>query len=141
MPAAPVFRVVVREDGHVDMATEWERDRYRRWKGTLVGKAAELILREPKTQRSVDQNRYAHAEPFPKIADHLGYSLPEVKLALLGECFGYHTIDGRECPIKTSTSALSVSEFSQLIEWMPQWAWEQFELHIALPQDSDWEGM
>ena len=136
---APIFRCAVKDDGHVSFVTTWELERYRRWKETLSGKNAELILREAKTKRSLDQNAYMHAEPFLKLAEHLGYSISEVKLVLLGECFGYHMLAGREYPIKPSTSDLKVEECSQFIEWMPQWAWEQFELHIQLPDDADWE--
>lgn len=55
----------------------------------MSGQAVELVLRKKRTKRSLDQNAYIHAEPIPKLAQKLGYTIPEMKLVLMGECFGW----------------------------------------------------
>ena len=86
MAPVPIFHGRVREDGRLDLL-DVERDRRRMYLRTLVGKPVEVIVRKARVQRSVDQNAYLHAGPFPVLAEELGYeSIEELKLALMGEC-------------------------------------------------------
>lgn len=100
---------------------------------TLAGEAVEFTIRKRRTQRSVDQNAYLHAEPFPKLADHLGYSMEEVKLVLMGECFGWHDVGGHTLPVKPSTSSMTVEEAQYFIDWVIPWAMTEHGVHVRLP--------
>lgn len=102
-----------------------------------AGKPTELVLRDPKSKRSLDQNAYAHKWPFALIADAMGEGIEAAKLCILGEKFGWHTVRGREIPIKTHTSDLTVQEFDELIEWMIPWALDTFGAVIPLPGEAE----
>lgn len=112
-----------------------DMDRYRATLRKLAGKRVELVLRKPKSKRSIDQNAYAHKWPFRLLADYFGCSVEEAKLDILGEKFGWTTgpVSGKPLPIKAHTSDLTVEEFSALIEWMVPWAAEKFGVLIPLP--------
>lgn len=100
-----------------------------------AGRATEVVLRDIKSKRSLDQNAYAHKWPFRIIAEAMGEGIEAAKLCILGEKFGWHEVMGKLLPIKPSTSALTVEEFSELIEWMPPWALEMFGSIIPLPNE------
>ena len=90
---------------------------------TFKGCEIEVEIRERRKKRSLDQNAYLHAAIKP-YADHLGYTVEELKLALLGECFGYHEVKGVQLPIRLHTSKLTTKEFVDLTELMVQKAAE-----------------
>lgn len=71
------------------------------------------------------------------MAEYMGEEHMATLYALLGECFGYHWSDklGREIPNKGSSSALTVEEFSHLIEWCPPWALLNHGVNIPLPNE------
>jgi hypothetical protein len=104
---------------------------------TVEGQPVEVVIRKPRSKRSLDQNAYAHAWPFKLIAEAMGESVEAAKLAILGEKFGWRELFGHQVPVKPSTSALSVEEFSELIEWMPSFGAHMFGLSIPLPNDVD----
>lgn len=128
-----VFPGVVNEDGTRIVFNEPAK--YAEFRRKLAGMKVEVILRKPKSKRSLDQNAYAHKWPFRIIADAMGESIEAAKLCILGEKFGWHQVQGRTLPIKTSTADLSTEEFSDLIEWMPPWALEMFGAVIPLPRE------
>jgi hypothetical protein len=101
----------------------------------LAGKRVEVILRKPKSKRSLAQNDYAHKWPFPLIAEAMGEGVEAAKLCILGEKFGWHEVMGKSLPIKPSTSKLTITEFDALIEWMPPWALDMFGIEIPLPNE------
>ena len=104
----------------------------------LAGKRAEVVFRRPRSKRSIEQNAYAHKWPFRLIAEAMGESVEAAKLCILGEKFGWHEVRGHLLPMKPSTAALTVAEFSELIEWMPVFAAEMFPgLVIPLPSEVD----
>lgn len=109
--------------------------RFQVYRRKLAGKRAEVVLRKPKSKRSLDQNAYAHKWPFRLIAEEMGESVETAKFYILGEKFGWHEVRGRTVPIKPSTAALTVEEFSELIEWMVPWALEMFGTVIPLPNE------
>lgn len=112
-----------------------EPARFVRVRQQLAGKRAEVVIRRPRSKRSLDQNDYAHKWPFRLIAEAMGESIETAKLAILGEKFGYHEVRGHLLPIKPSTSALTKDEFSELIEWMPAFAAQTFGIVIPLPKE------
>jgi hypothetical protein len=67
------------------------------------------------------------------IADAMGESVEAAKLCILGEKFGWVEVRGHLLPAKPSTSALTVAEFDELIEWMPVFGAQTFGLEIPLP--------
>jgi hypothetical protein len=113
-----VFRGVVAE--HANTIKLDDRARFVAVLARLRGKPIEVVLRRPRSQRSLDQNAYAHAWPFRLLAEHFGDSVEGVKLDLLGECFGWTAapITKRLVPVKPHTSALTVEEFSHFIDWL-----------------------
>jgi hypothetical protein len=89
-----------------------------------------IRIEQPRSKRSLDQNAYWHAAVFPPIADHLGYTIPECKLVLMGECWGWKKdeMSGHEIPIKPSTSDMSVEEGP----------WAKTELGVSVPLPNEW---
>jgi len=106
---------------------------YTRHVRSLHGRFVEVIVRKLRTQRSIDQNAYLHVAPFPILADYFGYTIPEVKLALMGECWGWKKLGSHEVPIKPSTSELTVEECTYFIDWLIPWAMMNHNVVIPLP--------
>jgi hypothetical protein len=109
--------------GRFDEASQFKPDdpaRFAAVRRKLAGKRAEVVLRRPRSKRSLDQNAYAHKWPFRLLAEHFGDSIEGVKLDLLGECFGWvpAPITNRLVPAKPHTSGLTIKEFSHFIEWL-----------------------
>jgi len=134
MALVPIFSGRVSDDA-VLVLFDTERTQRRTYLRTLVGQDVEVIVRKKRTQRSLDQNKYLHAVVFPLLADHCGYTLSEIKLVLMGECYGWHEVAGRELPIKPHTSEMTVDECTHFIEWVIPWALEKFDVHIPLPNE------
>lgn len=134
MTAVPVWHGRIDNDGHF-LLSEDERDARREYLQSLAGARVEITVRKERTQRSIDQNAYLHAVPFPILAEHFGNSIEEVKYVLMGECFGWHTVAGREIPVKPSTSGMSVEECSRFIEWLIPWAMMEHGCAIPLPNE------
>lgn len=96
---------------------------YRAFIQTLAGEEVEIDIRKKRTKRTLKQNAYLHAAIKP-YADHLGYTVEELKLALLGECFGYHQVRGVTLPLKLHTAELTTQEFVEITELLIQRAAE-----------------
>lgn len=101
------------------------------------GVPLDVLIRQHKEQRSLDQNAYLHAVPFPVIAEHVGDSIDGVKLDLMGECFGWReSMSGHLIPVKPHTSHMTVEECTFFIEWLIPFAAQKFNMRIPLP--SEW---
>ena len=111
---------------------------YRRLRN-LSGERVELIVRKARSKRTLDQNAYLHSVVFPLVAAATGYTMPETKLVMMGECFGwmFSKLAGREIPVKASTAGMTVKENSYFIEWAPPWALEHLGVQIPLPNEID----
>ena len=134
MVLVPIFTGVVTIEGHLEL-DESQRGHRRVYLESLAGKRVEEVIRKRRTQRSLDQNAYLHAVPFPLLAEYWGEDIETTKLLVLGECFGWRdTRDGHRFPIKPSTSALTTEEGSYLIEWIPPWAMTRFGVDVPLPE-------
>jgi hypothetical protein len=96
-----------------------------------------VTIADLKSQRSLDQNAYLHAAVFPPIAEHCGYSIPECKLVLMGECWGWKhdTLSGRDLPIKPSTSEMTVEDATYFIDWVIPWAATELGVVVELPNE------
>lgn len=120
--AIPIFRGRVDEDGRLTLA-EGEREQRRAWLDTLRGRDVEVTVRKLRLRRSIDQNAYWHAVPFPLLAEYFGDSIEGVKFDLLGECFGWTTTKaGHRIPVKPHTSDLTTEEGAHFTDWMVQFA-------------------
>jgi hypothetical protein len=135
MAQVPIFHARVTDEGKLELV-EAERDRRRVWLQSLAGKAVEVIVRKERLQRTLDQNAYLHAVPFPMLASHIGDSVEGVKFDLMGECWGWTTTKGGHyIPIKPHTSDMSVEECSQFIDWLIPWAMTTHGVDIPLPNE------
>lgn len=114
---------------------ELDRDELRRMCSALPIGPVTLTVEKLKRQRSLDQNAYLHAIPFPILAEHFGYTIPEVKLVLMGECWGWQQIAGHEIPLKPSTSEMSVEECQYFIDWLIPWAMTEHDVALPLPNE------
>lgn len=94
-----------------------------------------IKVERPIVHRSLAQNAYWHACVFPPIAEHCGYTIPETKLVLLGECWGWHDVGAHQLPIKPSTSELTVEEGTYFTDWVIPWAAEHLNVRIMLPKE------
>lgn len=94
----------------------------------FTGKRVVVIVKDPTDQRTLKQNAYLHAEPFKKIAEAMGCSVPEAKLDLMGECWGWKEAkaSGNLVPVKPSTSSMSKADAQHFIDWVIPWAAEFF---------------
>ncbi len=139
MSQVPIFHGRITAEGRFELAED-ERDRRRAFFQTLAGKNVEIVVRKERTRRSLDQNAYLHAVPFPMLREYLGYeSIEDLKLALMGECWGYRRdkATGRELPLKPHTSDMTTEECTRFIEWLVTWAQTKFDFHIPLPNEAE----
>lgn len=134
MTPVPIFAGMVTDGGLLRLERPLA---YSSHLANLKGKRVEVIVRRERSQRSLDQNAYWHAVPVTLMAEYMGEDHMATHYALLGECFGYHhnAKFGLDVPNKGSSSALTVEEFSHLIEWCPPWALLNHEVRIPLPNE------
>jgi hypothetical protein len=104
-----------------------------------AGKEIELVLRAPKSKRSIEANAYWWGVAVPMIAEDLGYDKHEhdqVHYALVSKCFGVRQ-DPKlgEVPNKRS-SQLTVGEFSELMEWAVRFAATELGIVVPLPGEA-----
>jgi hypothetical protein len=89
-----------------------------------------------RSKRSLRQNSAYHAAIGP-FAEHLGYTVEELKLAMLGGCFGWKTvIGGAEVPEMLHTSDLNTEQFSDLMAYTMQKAAEH---DVLILDPSQWK--
>lgn len=95
-------------------------------------------IEQPVANRTLAQNAYLHAVPFPILADYFGCSVEDVKYDLMGEKWGWQPsrLDpDRLVPVKPSTSSMSVDECRDFIEWLIPWALEKFNVSVPYPSE------
>jgi hypothetical protein len=137
----PTFRSRVSAEGDHKMAGD-ERDRLRVWLKTLRGKDTELVIRERKSQRSLDQNAWIWGVAYPVIAEALGYDsheIEELHYGLVAKWGGEHFDKrlGAMVPNKRS-SKLTTKEFSDYMEWLVRFAAVELGgIVVPLPGESE----
>lgn len=129
MTPVPIFRGRVLSGGL--LALDRPRD-YARHVRSFAGKFVEVVIRKQRTKRSLDQNSFIHVAATI-ASNHTGYTIAEVKLLWMGECWGWHTVGGHELPVKPHTSDMTVDEARYFIEWLPIWSLEHMDVQIPLP--------
>jgi hypothetical protein len=134
----PIFLANVNQQGRIVFD---EPSTFQNYLKTKAGRKIEVLVRPMRNKRSLQQNAYWWAVPVEIMAEYMGEERTATHYALLGECFGYHWNSqlNRDVPNKGSSSALTVEEFSALIEWCPPWALEHFDVHIPLPNECDYK--
>jgi hypothetical protein len=95
-------------------------------------------VEQPATKRTLDQNAYWHAVPFPILAEHFGDSVEGVKYDLMGEKWGWRPSPlnpDRMVPVKPSTSSMTIEEGVEFTEWLLAWAATEHGVLIPLPSE------
>lgn len=95
-------------------------------------------VEQPHTSRSLAQNAYLHALPFPILAEYFGCSVEDVKYDLMGEKWGWKPSSlepNRMIPVKPSTASMTVEECSEFIDWLIPWALDKFNVSIPYPSE------
>lgn len=142
MAAIPVFKGKVDECGRIQLLEAESRKR-RSHLIMLAGQDIEVIYRKPRRQRSTDQLRYWFGVPMRLLSKKTGYTKLQMHYLCLAICFGV-VVDpktGREIPVVPASKALSTKQFSELIEWCPPWAWDEWQMSIPLPNDVDLDSL
>lgn len=103
-----------------------------------AGQRVEVVLRNPRSKRSLDQNAWHWSIAVPMIAEALGYDKHEhdqVHYALVSKCFGVRQ-DAKlgEVP-NARSSRLTVQQFSELMEWEVRFAAQFCGVEIPLPSE------
>lgn len=104
----------------------------------LKGQPVEVLIRKPASKRSLDQNAYLHAEPFPIIAEYVGCSVEDIKYDLMGEKWGWKpsALDpNRMVPVQPSTAAMTVEQCTEFIDWLIPFAAQKFGCVIRYPNE------
>lgn len=99
------------------------------------GHEVEVCIRKRRSKRSLKQNAAYHASIEP-LAEHLGYTVEELKLAMLGGCFGWKNVNGCQLPERMHTSDLDTQQFSDLMAYTNQIAAEH---DILILDPSQWK--
>lgn len=136
MAGVPIFHATVSEQAQL-VFPENEKHLRKQWLQTLSGRSVEVIVRKERTQRSLAQNNWIHLAAA-LLAEHCGNSLAEMKLELMGACWGWHTLpSGHLVPVKIHTSDMTVDDARQFIDWLIQWSAEHFpEVAIPMPGEA-----
>ena len=120
--------------GHVTEGGTLALDDPARFKASLQayrGKAVEVVVRRPKSQRSDPQNRYYWSVLVAMIADYCGYTTDEAHEALKWQ-FLRRPADVVGAPDTVrSTTSLSTAEFADYCERIRTWA--AVDMGLAIP--------
>jgi hypothetical protein len=122
--------------GHLDPDARVQIADYLR---TFPGMTVDVVIRKHRKQRSLDQNSYLHAEPFPKLAKAWGESVERTKFICMGQFWGWEpcAVKGVRVflPVKAHTSDMTVEECTTFIDWLLPWALEEHGVSILLPDE------
>ena len=132
----PIFPGSVTEQGKLTLERPLQFQGHLRG---LAGKRVEVVVRKPKSQRSLEQNAWIWGIAYPILGETLGYDkdeLDELHYALVAKCFGVHMNEkmGVTVPNKRS-SKLTTVEFSEYMEWLVRFAAKEFDCQIPLPNE------
>jgi len=103
------------------------------------GKDFSVDMKAATRKRSLAQNAYLHAEPFPKLAKAWGESVARTKLICMGEFWGYEPcrVTRQFLPVKVHTSDMTVEECVLFIDWLVPWAMTEHGVSITLPDERE----
>lgn len=126
-----IFVGVVTDDGK-KLLLDYPQD-FKTHYAQFAGDEVEVEVRKHRAKRSLKQNRWMHSFLRP-LADHLGYTVEELKLVGMVAVFGTHAVMGQTVPVKAHTSQLTTQEMVDLCEWFVQVAAEH-DLVILYPDE------
>lgn len=90
-------------------------------------------------KRTLKQNAFLHAEPFPKLARAWGESVERAKLICMGAFWGWEpvSVKGQRVflPVKAHTSDMTVQETNTFIDWLIPWALTEHGVEIHTPDE------
>jgi hypothetical protein len=103
-------------------------------------KAGRVVVKieQPATKRTLDQNAYLHAVPFPILAEYFGSSVEDIKHDLMGEKWGWKPSPlnpHRMIPVLAETSKMTVEQCTEFIDWLLPWAATEHGVLIPLPNE------
>ena len=110
------------------------RERVRELIG-LAPEGYEVIIREHKPNRSLQQNNRLHLI-IGECAKESGYSIAEMKMEFKKELLapiGWHDYKGRKCPIFKSTKDMKVAELNEFMEGVENLAAQWYS--VILPAE------
>lgn len=124
----PVFRATVtkcRLDIH-------DQQKWVIYLAGLNGKEVEVTVKKPEKKRSQSENRYFHGIVLPILCDYFGYDAEEMKDALKMK---FLLIESGKIPTVRKTSSLSTVEFEDFMTKVRQWAAQEWQVYIPLPNE------
>lgn len=83
--------------------------------------------------RSINQNKYYWGIIIDMLGNELGYLPEEIHDALRIRFLSVHT---EKLPTIKSTTRLSTAEFEEYLSKIRQWASEEYQIYIPLPNES-----
>jgi hypothetical protein len=106
MAAVPVFIGDVDESAKLTLKAPSEFKRYIRG---LIGRTVEVVVRRPRSIRSLNQNAYYWGVVIATLAEEFGYDPPDMHEALKGH-FLKREEPGKPLPIIQSTASLGTQD-------------------------------
>ena len=107
----------------------------------------DLTVKAPKSQRSLQQNKWIWAVAYPLIAQAVGYDLDEIHdnsaletihYALVERCFGTTWNAKMRITVPNERSSqMSTVRFSEYMEWLPRFAAQEYGIVVPLPGESE----
>jgi len=109
---------------------------------SLEQRKVEIIVKEYKTQRSSNQNRYYHGVVVKLISDHTGHTSDEVhellKSMFLKKHLDVDTKEGQQrFTIVRSTVSLNTKEMEEYLAYIRMWA--SMDLSLSIPEPNEVE--
>lgn len=126
----PVFRATVnkcRLDIH-------DQQKWVIYLASLNGKEVEVTVKKPEKKRSLNENSYYWKIVVPILADYFGYSESEMHEAIK---YRFLIDNSGKIPKIGSTAKLTTVEFEKLMTDIRQWAAQEWQVYIPLPNEID----
>jgi len=131
----PVFRGTVK-DGKLKVQ---QRDNFMDYVSRLEGKVVEVVVREAKNIRSLNQNAYYWGVVIKMISDETGYSAQEVHDILRGLFLSSEVkIAGKIVTVVKSTTDLNTKQFEDYLSEIRMWASKELSLFVPNPNQVDY---
>lgn len=115
-----------------------KRDRFQKYLNTLKGRVILTLQRStPKMERSTSQNRYYWGVLIRMVADEMGHLVPDDAHDFMKRLFLKRGIDfkGKRYEVVGSTASLDTIEFEKYLDRCRQWAAQELNLVIPLPNE------
>ena len=97
----------------------------------------EVVVRKPKSQRSIQQNKAYWGIPVEIIAEYLGWEKDAVHIALK-EKFASHRDEKTGLLVIESTAAMDTKRFNKYYEDIQRWAAEFLGVDVPSPNEADY---